>query len=56
MNIRNRVVSKIEAAKYELETTIEMELDYTKSDGVKTTNSLDMNISDITPNKPYSSD
>ena len=35
MSVRNRVVSKIEAAKSDLEATIEMKLDDMKSNHVK---------------------
>ena len=56
MNSRNRVGSNIEAAKYDLEATIETELDDTKYDGVKTTDSLDMKILAKTLNKTSPSD
>ena len=50
----NKVDRKIEAAKSELEETIEIKLDKITDDHAKNINSFHMKLSAITSNKPYS--
>ena len=48
MSVGNRVGSKIEAPKSDLEATIEMKVDYIKADNTENINSLNIKISSIT--------
>ena len=54
MGVKNRFGVKIEADKFEPETTIEMKLDEIKYDHIKNIDYLDMKISSITSKKPSS--
>ena len=54
MIARKRGGSKIEAAKSEIEATIEMKFDELKADQIKTIDPLNKKLSETTPNKPSS--
>ena len=53
MSARNKVVSKIEAQKSEIEAVIDMIFDKVIYDNTKALNSFNMRISALTSNKPY---